>query len=71
MAAGMNLDDVVKTTIYVKDLNHFADVNRIYEGFFSKNPPARVCVEISRLPKDALIDIEAIACKTDGEATAR
>ena len=62
-AAGSRMENVVKTTVYLKDLNMFTVVNGIYETFFKQNPPARVCVEISRLPKDALVEIEAIAYK--------
>ncbi|GMB01790.1 RidA family protein [Pelosinus sp. IPA-1] len=59
--AGLSMDNVIKTTVYLKDLGEFAEVNDMYATFFKKNPPARVCVEISRLPKDALVEIDAIA----------
>ena len=60
-AAGSSLANVVKTTIYITDLSNFAVVNEVYGGYFEIDPPARATVEICRLPKDALIEIEAIA----------
>lgn len=62
-AAGSSLDKVVKVTIFVKDLNDFSKVNAIYATYFTKNPPARSCVQVARIPKDALIEIEAVAVK--------
>ena len=59
--AGTSLEKVIKTTIFLKDINDFAAVNEVYSTFFSANPPARSCVEVGKLPKDALIEIEAIA----------
>ncbi|AFS78978.1 endoribonuclease L-PSP [Gottschalkia acidurici 9a] len=59
--AGASLSDVVKTTVFVKDLNQFALINEVYSEFFSENKPARSCVEVARLPKDGNIEIEAIA----------
>jgi len=59
--AGLSLDNVVKTTIYVKDLNEFAVVNEAYGSFFEKDFPARACVEVARLPKDVEVEIEAVA----------
>lgn len=59
--AGTSLDKVVKTLIFVKDMNDFALVNEVYGKYFTVNQPARSCVEVSRLPKDVLIEIEAIA----------
>lgn len=59
--AGASLKDVVKTTVFVKDLNEFAKINEVYSEFFSENKPARSCVEVARLPKDGNIEIEAIA----------
>lgn len=59
--AGVDLQHVVKTTIYLKDMNDFGAMNSVYAEFFTTNPPARSAVEVSRLPKDALIEIEAIA----------
>lgn len=63
-AAGLTLDDVIKTTVFVNSLDDFAAVNAIYARFFSPPFPARSCIEATRLPKDALIEIEAVAlCK--------
>jgi 2-iminobutanoate/2-iminopropanoate deaminase len=58
--AGVSLDSVVKTTVFVKDLSQFTVVNNTYGEFFQVAPPARACVEVSRLPKDVLVEIEAI-----------
>ena len=60
-AAGSGLDKVVKTVVFIKDMNDFAKVNEIYATFFTDAYPARSCVEVARLPKDVLIEIEAIA----------
>ncbi|MEG2828074.1 MAG: RidA family protein [Edwardsiella sp. (in: enterobacteria)] len=65
-AAGISVASIVKTTVFVKDLNAFTAVNAAYEAFFSAHGapfPARSCVEVARLPKDALIEIEAIAVR--------
>ncbi|MBQ9886190.1 MAG: RidA family protein [Lachnospiraceae bacterium] len=62
-AAGTSVDNVVKTSVFIKDMNDFAVVNKIYASFFKAECPARSCVEVSRLPKDVLIEIEAIAVK--------
>ena len=58
--AGATLEDVVKTTVFLKDMNEFSLVNEVYGEYFKENPPARVCVEIARLPKDAQVEIEAV-----------
>jgi 2-iminobutanoate/2-iminopropanoate deaminase len=60
--ANLGADDIVKVTLYLKDMNDFSKVNEVYASFFSGAYPARVCVEISRLPKDANVEIDAIAC---------
>lgn len=60
-AAGAGYQDVVKTTIYIKDMADFAVVNKIYEGYFEGVYPARSCVQVTALPLDALIEIECIA----------
>ena len=61
-AGGSKLDDVIKTTIYLTDLNNFQVVNKIYSDFFNVDkPPARACVEVSSLPKGVLIEIDCIA----------
>ncbi|MBR4080534.1 MAG: RidA family protein [Clostridia bacterium] len=61
--AGCTLADVVKTTIFLKDLGDFAEVNGAYAEFFPNDPPARACVQVAKLPKDARVEIEAIAVK--------
>jgi 2-iminobutanoate/2-iminopropanoate deaminase len=60
-AAGASLDDVVKTTLYIKDMNDFGVINEVYSRYFAKEPPARSCVEVARLPKNVLVEIEAVA----------
>jgi 2-iminobutanoate/2-iminopropanoate deaminase len=60
-AAGSNLHHVVKTTVFLKDLNDFAAMNEVYGRFFTAAPPARSTIQASRLPKDALLEIEVIA----------
>ena len=59
--ADCTLADIVKTTIFLKDLNDFAAVNEAYGKFFPQNPPARACVQVAQLPRDAKVEIEAIA----------
>lgn len=59
--AGASFSHVVKATIYLKDLGHFADVNGVYESYLSEPYPARVTVEVARLPMDCLVEIDAIA----------
>jgi 2-iminobutanoate/2-iminopropanoate deaminase len=60
-AAGSNLHHVVKTTVFLKDMNDFAAMNEAYGKFFPAAPPARSTVQVARLPKDALVEIEVIA----------
>jgi 2-iminobutanoate/2-iminopropanoate deaminase len=60
-AAGTNLDKVVKTLVFLSDINDFAAVNEVYAQYFTGDFPARSCVEVARLPKDALVEIEVIA----------
>ena len=62
-AAGFTMEDVMKTTVFLKDMNDFAAMNEVYAQYFPGNPPARSAVEVARLPKDALVEIEAIAVK--------
>ena len=59
--AGSDMGKVIKTTVFIKDMNDFARINEVYAEFFKKPYPARSCVEVARLPKDVLIEIEAIA----------
>lgn len=62
-AAGSSCEEVVKTTVFIKDMNDFAALNEIYATYFIGVFPARSCVEVARLPKDVLIEMEAIALK--------
>ena len=59
--AGADFSDVVKTTVFIKDMNEFALINEVYAEFFGENKPARACVEVARLPKDVKVEIEVIA----------
>lgn len=61
ISAGSDLNKVVKTTIFITDMNNFAMINNIYAEFFGKSKPARSTVEVSRLPKNVLIEIDCIA----------
>lgn len=61
--AGTSADNVIKTTVFIKEMDDFAKVNAVYAKYFEKDCPARSCVEVARLPKDVLIEIEAIAVK--------
>ncbi|WP_307346565.1 2-iminobutanoate/2-iminopropanoate deaminase [Metabacillus malikii] len=58
--AGSSLENVIKATVFLKDMNSFADFNEVYGQYFSSHKPARSCVEVARLPKDALVEIEVI-----------
>jgi 2-iminobutanoate/2-iminopropanoate deaminase len=60
-ASGANLHHVVKTTVFLKDMNDFSAMNEVYARYFTSAPPARSTVQVSRLPKDALVEIEVIA----------
>jgi len=60
-AAGGSLDDVVKVTVYLRDISKFDEFNKVYAQYFTKDPPARVVVEVSNLPKGVEIEVEAIA----------
>lgn len=62
-AAGSGLDQVVKTTVFLKDIADFATVNEVYSTFFNEPYPARSAVEVARLPKDGLVEIEVIALR--------
>ena len=62
-AAGLTMDNVIKTTVFLKNMNDFAAMNEVYATFFTGNPPARSAVEVARLPKDVLVEIEAIAVR--------
>jgi 2-iminobutanoate/2-iminopropanoate deaminase len=60
-AAGVGLDQIVKTTVFLADMNDFNAMNEVYAKYFGQNPPARATVEAARLPRDAKVEIEAIA----------
>lgn len=60
-AAGASLETVVKATVFIKNMDEFSKVNEVYGHYFSIHKPARSCVEVARLPKDALIEIEVVA----------
>ena len=62
-AAGTSMNNVVKTTVFIKEMNDFAAINEVYATFFEGEFPARSCVEVARLPKDVMLEIEAIAIK--------
>lgn len=59
--AGSSLEHIVKTTIFIQDMNDYATINEIYGSYFGEHKPARATVQVARLPKDALVEIEAIA----------
>ncbi len=61
--AGLDWSNIVKTSVFLKDLTDFTAMNEIYAQYFAEQPPARACVEVSRLPKDVLVEIECIAVK--------
>jgi 2-iminobutanoate/2-iminopropanoate deaminase len=60
-AAGLELADVVKSTLFIKDMNEFARINEVYASYFTPPYPARSCVEVARLPKDVLVELEVVA----------
>lgn len=60
-AAGSGLNNVLKTTVFLKDMNDFVEMNEIYSKFFGDHKPARATVEVARLPKDVLVEIECVA----------
>lgn len=60
-AAGTRLENVVRSTVFLKNMNDFAAMNAVYGGYFTSNPPARSTVEVARLPKDVLVEIDVIA----------
>ena len=62
--AGSSLGQVVKTTVFIKDMNDFAELNEVYASYFGSHKPARSTVEVARLPKDAKVEIEVIALIT-------
>ncbi|EHJ47909.1 endoribonuclease L-PSP [Solidesulfovibrio carbinoliphilus subsp. oakridgensis] len=62
-AAGLTLDHVVKATLFIKDMNDFAAINEVYASHFREPYPARSCVEVARLPRDVLVEIEVVASR--------
>jgi 2-iminobutanoate/2-iminopropanoate deaminase len=60
-AAGMDMRNVVKTNVYLADMNHFARMNAVYEKYFGESKPARACVQVAALPKGAKVEIDVIA----------
>jgi len=60
-SSGSSMDKVVKTVVFLRDMNDFAEMNTVYATYFPSNPPARSAVQVARLPKDAIVEIEAIA----------
>ncbi|MFW6127171.1 MAG: RidA family protein [Thermodesulfobacteriota bacterium] len=64
-AAGLSLTDVVKTTVFLADMADFAKMNRVYAEFFPENPPARSTIEVAALPKNAAVEIEAVALRKE------
>lgn len=60
-ADGLNLGNVIKTTVYLSDLSHFSRMNKVYEKYFLENKPARACIQVAALPKMAKVEIDAIA----------
>ena len=62
-APGSKVENIVKTTVFIKEMNDFGKINEIYKKYFKEPFPARSCVEVARLPKDVLLEVEAIAWK--------
>ena len=62
-ASGTSMDNVIKTTVFIKEMNDFVAINEVYATYFTGAFPARSCVEVARLPKDVMLEIEAIATK--------
>jgi len=60
-SAGSSMDKIIKTVVFLRDMNDFAAMNTVYATYFPSNPPARSAVQVARLPKDAVVEIEAIA----------
>lgn len=60
-SAGASMGNVVKVTVFLKDMGDFNEMNKVYSSYFSKDPPARSCVQVAKLPKDVRIEVESIA----------
>lgn len=65
-AGGASLADVVKSTVFLRDIKDFAAMNEVYANFFTENPPARSAFQVGALPKDAAVEIEVVALLSDG-----
>lgn len=68
-AAGSSMDRVLKTTVFIKDMNDFGKINEIYSSFFPQPCPSRSCVQVARIPKDCMLEIEAV-CYVDADQSA-
>ncbi|MBT3320286.1 MAG: RidA family protein [Clostridia bacterium] len=66
-AAGASMQTVVKTTVYLKSMDDFGEMNGVFSEFFGSEPPTRACVQVARLPKDVLVEIDAVAYKADSK----
>ena len=66
-AAGASMQTVVKTMVYLKSMDDFGEMNNVYSEFFGNEPPTRACVQVARLPKDVLVEIDAIAYVADSK----
>ncbi len=64
-SSGATMDKIIKTVVFLRDMNDFVAMNAVYATYFPSNPPARSAVQVARLPKDAIIEIEAIALSDD------
>lgn len=64
IASACLMDDVIKVTVYLKNIDDFAAMNTVYARYFPEEPPARTCVEVARLPKDALLEMDIVASPT-------
>lgn len=62
-AAGLTLDNVVKSTLFIKNMDNFAAINEVYASYFTQPYPARSCVEVARLPRDVLVELEVVASR--------
>ncbi len=60
-SAGASMENVVKVTVFLTDMGDFSEMNKVYSSYFSKDPPARSCVQVAKLPKDVRIEVESIA----------
>ncbi len=60
-SVGLSFADVIKTIVFLSDMQNFSRMNKVYQEYFNIDPPARSCIEVSRLPKNALIEIESVA----------